>query len=301
MTTVQGTGLSLVSKFADKYSVDPNKLMTTLKQTAFKQPKEGAEVSDAQMMALLVVADQYSLNPFTKEIYAFPDKFGGIVPVVSVDGWLRIINSHPAFDGMEFVDEVHDGKLQSITCQIYRKDRSRPISVTEYMDECKRGTDPWNKWPARMLRHKAVIQAGRYAFGFAGIHDQDEAERIMERDITSQTEITRRPKQAEPRESQTVIIDGNRVNTETGEVVEGAPPTESDPHDESADMFAVKGSPAFTGLVKQLMNTQTEQDVRILTKAALLTKCSATERKDFLKMADERVNAIQAGMLQATE
>jgi len=29
-----------------------------------------------------------------------------------------------------------------------------------------------------MLRHKATIQAARYAFGFSGIVDQDEAERI---------------------------------------------------------------------------------------------------------------------------
>jgi len=31
-----------------------------------------------------------------------------------------------------------------------------------------------------MLRHKAMIQAARLAFGFVGIFDQDEAERITE-------------------------------------------------------------------------------------------------------------------------
>jgi hypothetical protein len=46
------------------------------------------------------------------------------------------------------------------------------------MAECKRDTDTWKKWPARMLRHKAAIQAARYAFGFAGIYDLDEAERM---------------------------------------------------------------------------------------------------------------------------
>src|SRR3546814_4773792 len=57
------------------------------------------QVSDAQMTALLIVANQYALNPWTKEIYAFPDKNNGIVPVVGVDGWARIINSHQQFDG----------------------------------------------------------------------------------------------------------------------------------------------------------------------------------------------------------
>jgi hypothetical protein len=136
-------------------------------------------------MALLVVADQYGLNPFTKEIYAFPDK-GGIVPVVGVDGWLRIINSHAQFDGLEFLDGPADkfGQPEWIECTIHRKDRSHPTRTREYMSECKRGTQPWQSHPRRMLRHKSTIQCARLAFGFAGIYDLDEAERIAERDIT---------------------------------------------------------------------------------------------------------------------
>jgi hypothetical protein len=52
------------------------------------------------------------------------------------------------------------------------------VEVTEYLAECRQGTDPWKKWPARMLRHKAAIQAIRYAFGFSGIVDPDEADRM---------------------------------------------------------------------------------------------------------------------------
>jgi hypothetical protein len=48
------------------------------------------------------------------------------------------------------------------------------------MSECARNTEPWIKWPARMLRHKALIQCARVAFGLAGIYDPDEAERIAE-------------------------------------------------------------------------------------------------------------------------
>ncbi len=146
-------------------------LIETLKATAFK-----GQVSDAQMTALMVVANQYGLNPWTKEIYAFPDKNNGIVPVVGVDGWARIINSHPQFDGMDFEQDA-----ESCTCIIFRKDRNHPIKVTEYMAECKRnGVGPWTSHPKRMLRHKAMIQCARLAFGYAGIFDQDEAERIAD-------------------------------------------------------------------------------------------------------------------------
>ena len=36
-----------------------------------------------------------------------------------------------------------------------------------------------------MLRHKAMIQCARLAFGFGGIFDQDEADRIIERSDVS--------------------------------------------------------------------------------------------------------------------
>lgn len=163
-----------VSKLAGLFDIpDTGELVSVLKGTAFKGP-----VTDAQMSALLIVANQYGLNPWTKEIYAFPDKNNGIVPVVGVDGWARIINGNPAFDGMEFREDA-----DSCTCVIYRKDRAHPVAVTEYMAECKRSTGPWQSHPRRMLRHKATIQCARMAFGFAGIFDQDEAERITERNM----------------------------------------------------------------------------------------------------------------------
>ena len=84
--------LAQASKLATSLGIagDPAELVQTLKATAFKGP-----ASEQQLVALLFVASQYSLNPFTRELYAFPDRNNGIVPVVGVDGWSRIINSHP--------------------------------------------------------------------------------------------------------------------------------------------------------------------------------------------------------------
>lgn len=66
MSTAPAT---LAGKLAERVgmdSVDPQELITTLRQTAFK-----GDASDAQFIALLIVANQYGLNPWTKEIYAF--------------------------------------------------------------------------------------------------------------------------------------------------------------------------------------------------------------------------------------
>lgn len=185
-TALQSLTKQLSNRF--ELNTNENELLATLKNTAFKQAgkkykdnngnwKEmpAQAVTNDQMMALLIIANQYSLNPWTKEIYAFPDKNNGITPIVGVDGWSRIINDHPQFDGVEFKQDN-----EQCTCIIYRKDRSHPISVTEYMCECNRDTGPWQTHPKRMLRHKALIQCARLSFGFTGIYDKDEAERIVE-------------------------------------------------------------------------------------------------------------------------
>lgn len=166
---------SLIADMAGRYNMEPKAFSDAIRGTVV--PK-GA--TDAEFAAFLMVAKEYDLNPITKEIFAFPKQGGGIQPIVSVDGWANLINSHPQCDGVEFSDDLGEkGELVSITCKIFRKDRSHPTCATEYMSECKRDTSTWRQWPRRMLRHKALIQAARYAFGFAGVVDQDEAERIV--------------------------------------------------------------------------------------------------------------------------
>lgn len=171
---------SALSAMATRLSVDPVELKTTLVNTVFKK------ASDEQMTALCIVANEYGLNPFVKEIYAFPSQ-SGIVPMVSIDGWLRIINSHPQMAGMDIVyaDEiVQVGKSRHcpeyVEVTIHRKDRpGAHTPIREYLEECYRNTDPWNNMTRRMLRHKAIMQAGRVAFGLSGIYDQDEANDIL--------------------------------------------------------------------------------------------------------------------------
>lgn len=166
---------SALAAMAQRFNVEPSKLLSTLKNTVFK----GA--SDDELMALVIVANEYNLNPLKKEIYAFPAKGGGIVPVVGIDGWINIMNSHPKFDGVEFeMEHGEDGKPISCTATINVKDRSRPVKVTEYYDECKRNTDPWNAMPRRMLRNRALAQCVRIAFTAGGITDEDEAHTLLD-------------------------------------------------------------------------------------------------------------------------
>ncbi len=226
------TKQSLIQRFADRFNIDENKFLDTLKATAFKQKDNGPQISNEQMTMLLVVADQYGLNPFTKEIFAYPDK-GAIVPVVSVDGWSRIINENKNLDGIEFMyspeTQQHKGKTvhEWIDCVITRKDREKPIIVREFFDEVVRTVSfptPWDTHPKRMHRHKALIQGARLAFGFAGIYDQDEAERIVEvhgEVVDSPAKTIKEEKPALPTMDKDEVISRYGTDTldgETGEV-----------------------------------------------------------------------------------
>ena len=159
---------SALELMASRLSVDPTKLYETLKATVFKG------CTNEELLALVVVSNTYGLSPFLKEIYAFPAKGGGVVPVVSIDGWNSIMIRQPDFDGIEF--EFVEGEEHPISCTatIYVKNRSKPVKITEYYDECFRETEPWRKMPHRLLRHRALCQGSRIAFGFSGIQEEDE-------------------------------------------------------------------------------------------------------------------------------
>lgn len=155
--------------------------------------QHGAQATNAELAIVTGVCATYGLNPLVKECAAFVSG-GKLSVVVMVDGWYKMVNRRPEFDGVEFDDKFDDkGNLSSITCRMFIKGRERPVCVTEYMAECR---DPkssvWQKWPGRMLRHKAYIQCARMAFGISEVIDDDEASRIAansphgsrEKDIT---------------------------------------------------------------------------------------------------------------------
>lgn len=233
-----GTAIAtLTGKLAQRFGMtDDAELVSTLKQTAFKTSET---VSDAQLTALLIIANEYGLNPWTKEIYAYPDKYKGIVPVVGVDGWIRIVNEHQQFDGMEFVATPDE-----VTCTIYRKDRSRPTVITEYMKECARGTDPWRQMPRRMLRHKALMQCARVAFGFA-LYDDEEGQ---------------------------AAAGGTVIDAATGEIIEQARRGTSPPEKPALPAYPQadfdKNLPAWTKTVAAGKKTASEVLATLQTKAA---------------------------------
>jgi len=90
-----------VTAMAKRLNVDPIEMQNILLATIM--PSKQTPTNE-QFVSFLAVANEYRLNPLTKEIYAFPAKGGGIQAIVSIDGWLKIINHHPEFNGMVHED-----------------------------------------------------------------------------------------------------------------------------------------------------------------------------------------------------
>ena len=170
---------SILTTVGRAYGISGGDLYETLAETIFPTRQSATK---QQVQALLIVANQYKLNPFTREIYAFPAKGKGVVPIVSIDGWLKLANEHPQFDGLACEPNFENGELVSYTATIWRKDRTHPLSIVETLSENQRSSDPWKQRPNRMLRHRAAIQAIRYAFGFAGIYEPEEGSIIAHAD-----------------------------------------------------------------------------------------------------------------------
>ena len=117
---------------------------------------------------MVVVCQSIRAVAIDSERIPYGQNNGINVPVVGVDGWARI-NEHNAIWTAWTSEWTQKAVPPSFTA-----DRSRPVKVTGFMDECKRGTGLDR--PQRMLR-KAMIQMR--AVAFTPVMIQTEAERIV--------------------------------------------------------------------------------------------------------------------------
>jgi phage recombination protein Bet len=225
---------SVLELMATKYNLDQVTFLNTIKATVIKPGRDGKIASNEEIAAFLMVANKYNLDPFTNEIYAFPSKGGGIVPIVGVDGFVTIMNRQPDYNGYEMTysdeDKTMDGGKSCpewAEVKIYHKDRDHATIVREYLDEVyvparNNYPGPWQSHTKRMLRHKVLIQGIRVAFGITGIYDPDEGDRILDAQVIDSKNNTGIPapqqKKILPPNSPTPEI-AQQENKPTGDLV----------------------------------------------------------------------------------
>lgn len=119
------------------------------------------------LLALLRIARQHHLDPLKEEVALALYDDCHWQAYITVEGYSKLLNSHPAFNGIVFTQspEHTNGIPIWMECAIYRKDRSCPIVVREYFEEVKGDQAIWQKMPRRMLRHRVMQQCARLAMG----------------------------------------------------------------------------------------------------------------------------------------
>lgn len=119
------------------------------------------------LLALLRIAKENHLDPLKEEVSLALYEDCHWQAYITIEGYSKILNSHPAFDGITFnhSEENANGIPIWIECTIYRKDRSHPFIVREYFEEVKGEQAIWQKMPRRMLRHRVMQQCARLALG----------------------------------------------------------------------------------------------------------------------------------------
>lgn len=132
-------------------------------------------LTNAEFLLFSEIVKATGLNPVTKEIWAI--KAGGRLQIMTgINGFLKIANSHPQFDGMELSYEWDGKALLSATAKVYRKDRRFPSVATAYIAEYAKQTPIWKQMPSIMLGKCAKSLAIREAFinELGGLYTQEE-------------------------------------------------------------------------------------------------------------------------------
>lgn len=141
-------------------------VVDTIRQTVAK----GA--TDAQLRMFLEVCKRTGLDPFLKEIWYVAEK--GII-MAGRDGYLRVANESPQFDGMETrVQRDAQNMPIKAVCSVWRKDRSHAITCEAYYSEYAKTSPVWRQYPSAMISKVAEVLALKRSFSINGVVTEEE-------------------------------------------------------------------------------------------------------------------------------
>ena len=166
----------------------------------FVDPKHQA--SPQELQTLLAIVKNRNLNPFTKEVYFIKYGNNPAQIVVSKDAFMKRAEQNPNYDGFEsgVIYEDENGELKTKKgvilprkatliggwCEVYRKDRSRPVYREVELSAYNTNKNWWQKAPGQMIEKVAIVAAVRDTFSedVGGLYTSDEMEQAAPIDVT---------------------------------------------------------------------------------------------------------------------
>ncbi len=148
--------------------------------------------NDSELKMFLNIAAKYELDPFLREIW-FAGMGNRNTIITGRDGYLKIANRDPNFDGMKS-DVVHAGDkfmkdgddvkhaynvqnrgpIVGAYAIVYRKDRKHPTYCFAPFNEYNKGVNVWRQYPSAMIIKVAETMALKRAFSISGLVTEEE-------------------------------------------------------------------------------------------------------------------------------
>ncbi|MBF2601371.1 phage recombination protein Bet [Listeria welshimeri] len=165
-----------------------------------------AEVSDQEVVMFLQLCKYQKLNPFLKEAYLVKFKGYPAQIITSKEAFMKRAETHEQYDGfeagviverngeiieLEGAVSLKDDKLLGGWARVFRKDRSRPVSVRISEKEFNKKQSTWTSMPLTMMRKTAVVNAMREAFpdNLGAMYTEEEQNITQSKDVNIHEEI----------------------------------------------------------------------------------------------------------------
>ena len=160
--------------------------------------------NDSELKMFLALAAKYDLDPFARELW-FASIGNRNTIITGRDGYLKIANRNPNFDGMtsdvvcendKFYKEGNNirhmyaatnrGPIIGAYAVVYRKDRNTPAYFFAQFREYNKGNNVWRQYPSAMIQKVAESCALKRAFSISGLVTEEEISNgeIQQRQLT---------------------------------------------------------------------------------------------------------------------
>ncbi len=155
-----------------------------------------SEATEDEFRMFIHVAKSYGLDPFNKEIFFWKEDDQGIT-MTSRDGYLRIADRHPQYngivsdvvkkgdkfkrtiDGIEHQYGTDRGDIIGAYALVYRRDRKYPVYVFAPFDEYNAHTKIWLTYKTAMILKVAESMALKRAFTVSGLVSREEMDSVQ--------------------------------------------------------------------------------------------------------------------------
>jgi len=175
-------------QLASFLGIEKSMMLDTLKAQCFKGLRP-EQVSDAQLAAFVSTANALQVNPLLPGfLYAYPERNGGITPILGPDGVLKKLDEFITtgkLEGYECVVYPEDVTLKPThaTATIYRKDAKPAVYTAIFAEWVITNSPTWNSKPRHMLWIRAIKQAARQVIHGLPM-DSDEYQFSKAQDVT---------------------------------------------------------------------------------------------------------------------